>query len=99
MKGKWNRKFDGMFGPGDATLLALGPVDKFVALSDQDKETAFRELDRPILPSEARPMNASERRQWTKASRKSGWPKIGKGTAAVSVTVEKDLLAWAHTLG
>src|SRR4051812_29504233 len=74
---------------------ALGPVDRFLALSDYEKEAVYRELDRPVPQSETRPMTAAERRRWEKAKRKVGRPKIGNGTAVVSVTVEKDLLAWA----
>lgn len=82
-------------GTDRAATPALGPVDRFMALSDDEKETIHRELDRPVPPSGTRPMTAAERRQWEKAKRKVGRPKIGKGTAVVSVTVERDLLAWA----
>ena len=42
------------------------------------------------------PTTAAERRRWDAARRRGrGRPKIGKGTAVVSVTIERDLLAWA----
>lgn len=70
------------------------PVDQFLALSDYEKEAISREFDRPIHSSQMRPLTPAERRQWEKARRGRGRPKIGKGTQVVSITVEKDLLKW-----
>ena len=70
------------------------PVVQFLSLSDYEKEAIWRELDHAIDPSQTRPMTAAERRQWKNAKRKPGRPRLGKGTAVVSITVEKDLLRW-----
>ena len=80
---------------GAAAAAGLGSIDRFLALSDYEKEEIFREFDRPLAPSQTRPLNAAERRQWERAKKKVGRPKIGAGTQAISITVEKNLLAWA----
>jgi hypothetical protein len=72
----------------------LSPIDQFMALSDFEKEAIFLGFDRPIDEAQTREMTAAERRRWEKAKRTRGRPKIGKGTIAVSLTIEKELLRW-----
>lgn len=67
----------------------------FDALSASKKERIFRELDTKSteqLLAESRPLNAAQRATWRRIRKKMGRPRIGKGTANVSITLEKDLL-------
>jgi hypothetical protein len=81
--------------PADEAFPQLGRLDRFLALSDYQKEAVFRKFDRPIPMSKTRPLSAAERQQCEHAKQKVGRPRIGSGTQTISVTIEKDLLAWA----
>lgn len=68
-------------------------IAQFEALSDAEKERVWAYYERqPIPPSETRPLNPAERRQWERDKRKPGRPKVGKGAKVISVTVEGGLL-------
>ncbi len=65
---------------------------EFDALSEADKQRVSKYYDRPIRLSETRPLNAAERAQWERVTRKSGRPTKGEGAKAVRVTIEGGLL-------
>ena len=51
---------------------------------------ATKEFDEEFVIDRTRPMNAAERARWERAKR--GRPRVGKGSRAVSVTIEVGLL-------
>ena len=68
------------------------PIERFLALSDAEKDAAVADLDREIPLSQTRPLNARERKQWQKTKRRLGRPKVGEGSKMIAVTVERGLL-------
>jgi hypothetical protein len=81
----------------DAELTATS----FEAMSDAEKNQFMREFESQTPKqrlAESRPLTASEMADWNafraKAlkHRRAGRPKIGKGSAVVSLSIEKDLL-------
>jgi len=62
------------------------PEEDFLAQRSQlENETAQ-------LLAESRPLNARERRQWSRFQKKAGRPRIGRGTTNISISLEKGLL-------
>jgi hypothetical protein len=81
----------------DAELTATS----FEAMSDAEKDQFIRKFESQTPEqrlAESRPLTARERKDWNafraKAlkHRRAGRPKIGKGSAVVSVSIEKGLL-------
>jgi hypothetical protein len=73
-------------------------IDEFIALPDSEKERIFEQIDAETPQqrlARSRPLNAKERQQWRRFKAKVGRPKVGKGAATISLTVEKGLLAQA----
>ena len=56
----------------------MTPIEKFLALTDAQKDAEVAEYDRGS-PLKTRPLNAAERKQWRRIKRKMGRPVIGKG--------------------
>ena len=70
-------------------------AEDFEALPDAQKEAIWRDIDRKSnaeLRAESRPLNARERRQWSRFQKKAGRPRIGRGTTNISISLEKGLL-------
>jgi len=68
------------------------PIERFLRMSDAQKDAAVAEFDRPINPAKLRPLNAAERKQWRRIKRKLGRPVVGEGAQTIAVTVERSLL-------
>jgi hypothetical protein len=74
-------------------------ASKFIALPDSEKERIYQEID-SMTPEElyakSRPLNAKERAEWREIQknirRGRGRPRVGKGVAKVSLSVERTLL-------
>jgi hypothetical protein len=78
----------------------------FDALSAQDKERVYREIDDAPpgkLWKESKSPTVAERKKFERIAGKMGRPKIGRGVKVVSISVEVDLLksadAYAKRLG
>ena len=70
-------------------------AEDFESLPDAQKESIWQEIDRKTtaqLLAESRPLNARERRQWSRFQKKAGRPRIGRGTTNISISLEKGLL-------
>jgi hypothetical protein len=67
-------------------------------LTIQDLERLTRDLDRPFVIDEARPLTPEMRAAWERAKRKRGRPRIGQGSTVISVSIERDLLRRADNL-
>src|SRR5690242_16784754 len=70
-------------------------AEDFESLPDAQKESIWQEIDRKTtaqLLAESRPLNARERRQWSRFQKKVGRPRIGRGTTNISISLEKGLL-------
>lgn len=68
-------------------------ADKFLALSDAEKDAEVAHYDREIPLSETRPLNAAERGQWNRFKRKMrGRPVVGTGAKTVAFSIEKGFL-------
>jgi hypothetical protein len=60
------------------------------------EETA--RYDREMVIDEFGPMSAETRARWSRAKRKVGRPRRGKGAKVISVSVERDLLSRSDAL-
>jgi hypothetical protein len=71
---------------------------EFEALPDSEKERHFQEIERGT-PQQRRadsiPPSPAERATLQRIKKKLGRPKIGRGTKAIAITVEIDLLKQA----
>ena len=54
---------------------------------------ATAEFDREFVADTFGELDEDTRRQWERIKKKPGWPRRGRGAKAISVTVEKTLLA------
>jgi len=70
----------------------MSPIEKFLALSDAEKDAEVAQFDREIPLSETRPLNAAERKLWRRVKRRLGRPKVGQGAKMVAVSIERGLL-------
>jgi hypothetical protein len=68
------------------------PMEKFLALSDAEKDAEVAPFEREIPFSETRPLSAAQRKIWRKYKRRIGRPMIGQGAKTVAVTIERGLL-------
>ena len=74
------------------------PVQRFIALSDQQRNAEVAQFDREIPLSETRPLTAAERKRWRSVQRAMkakargrGRPVVGKGAERLTITIERDL--------
>ena len=67
-------------------------IEKFEAMSPQEKERVYRSVDREIPLSETRPLTREERKVWERFRKRIGRPKVGKGAKVVAVSVERERL-------
>lgn len=74
-------------------FLAMSPAEQAQVIAQIESTTPEQRL------ADSRPLNAAERAQWArfqaKVKRRMGRPKIGKGSAIISLSVERGLLARA----
>jgi hypothetical protein len=70
----------------------LSPIEAFLALSDEEKERVYQEVNHELTPEEMRPLTAAERALWRRAKKRMGRPKVGQGSKVVSVSIERSLL-------
>jgi hypothetical protein len=73
-------------------------AEDFIALPNAEKDRIYAELENESPQQRAarsRPLNAAERKQWRAMKKKMGRPKVGEGSQAISLTVEKSLLGRA----
>jgi len=69
------------------------PVERFLALSDAQKDAEVAKFDRDEIPlSESRPLTPAERKRWNRIRRGLGRPQIGQGAAIVPISIERGLL-------
>jgi len=66
------------------------PIEKFLALSDAQKEAEIAPYEKQNVKSRA--LTPSERKFWGSVKRKLGRPRIGQGAAIVPVSIERGLL-------
>ncbi len=83
---------------------AKTPIEKFLALSDAEKDAQVAEFEGGVDLSQFRPLTAADQKLWKKAKRKMGRPTVGRGSKMVPVSMELGLLkrldafALAHKL-
>ena len=70
----------------------LSPIERFIALSDAQKDAEVAQYEKGIDPKEWHPLTPAQRKQWTRIKRKIGRPKIGKGAKIVPISIERGLL-------
>jgi hypothetical protein len=68
------------------------PIERFLALSDAEKDADVEKYEREIPLSESRALTPAERKLWLKAKRKMGRPKVGLGSKMIPVSIELGLL-------
>jgi hypothetical protein len=74
--------------------------EKFMALSEAQRQRIIAQLEEETPQQRlvrSRPLNAAERKRWRRFQQKLGRPRVGRGSQAVSVTIEKGLLLEADT--
>src|SRR5579884_1040214 len=64
-------------------------LEEFEAMTPDEKEEVYREVNREIPASELRPLNAAERKRWNSFKKRLGRPKVGKGARLVTVSMER----------
>jgi hypothetical protein len=70
----------------------LGEYERFMALTDAQKEAEVAKFDKPVDLRRTKPLTPEQRKLWNKAKRKRGRPRVGKGVEVISLSVERDLL-------
>jgi hypothetical protein len=75
----------------------ISEYERFMALSDAEKDREVAKYDRGVDFSETRPLNKTDRRLLAKA-RGRGRPRIGQGSQRIQITMERGLLARADAL-
>ena len=73
------------------------PIERFIALSDKEKDAEVIEYENGIDPTDWHPLTAAQRKQWARIKRKAGRPRIGKGAKIVPVSIERGLLKEADS--
>lgn len=68
---------------------------RFAALSDAAREKEWAELNDPAVASTFKPLTGGARKEWNRAKRKPGRPKVGAGSRRVQITMEQRLLGRA----
>jgi hypothetical protein len=71
---------------------AQTPIERFLALSDAEKDAEVAEFENGVDLSQWRPLTPTERKFWNSVKRKLGRPKIGRGCKTVAVSMEIGLL-------
>lgn len=71
--------------------------DRFMALSDAEKEADVARYDKEFVFEESRPLTPPEQREWNKIKRGPGRPKKGGGASVISLSVERNLLKLADS--
>ena len=69
--------------------------EKFMALPEAQRAKIIAEIDAEPPQrrlSRSRSLNAGDKKRWKRFQAKLGRPRVGRGTKAVSLTVEKGLL-------
>ena len=66
--------------------MALSEAERRRIVAQLEEETPRRRLAR------SRPLNSAERKRWRRLQRKLGRPRLGRGSQAISLTIEKGLL-------
>lgn len=67
-------------------------------MTHEELERLTADLDEEFIIDKSRPLTPAQRRRWEAMKRKPGRPKRGAGVQAISVSVERDLLARADRL-
>jgi hypothetical protein len=75
----------------------LSPIERFIALSDAEKDAQVASYEKGTDPSDWHPLTPSQRRQWSRIKRKVGRPRVGKGAKIVPVSIERGLLKEADS--
>lgn len=82
----------------------LSEYERFMSLSDKEKDREVAKYDREMSLDELRPLTAADKVVHARAHRKGGRPRVGRGAKPVLVTMERSLLertdrfAKAHSL-
>ena len=69
-----------------------GPIDRFIALPDAEKQRIWESYNRHVPLSETRPLTPAERKRWEKARKRMRSAESGKGAKVISLSVEGGLL-------
>lgn len=79
------------------TQKTLSPIERFIALTDAEKDAEVAEFENGTDPKDWRPLTPAQRKQWARIKRKSGRPMVGKGAKIVPVSIERGLLKQADS--
>ncbi len=68
------------------------PYKTFAALSSEQKEAVYQQLDDPKIALRSKPLDRRMKSLWKKAKHKGGRPRVGRGSARVLITMERGLM-------
>ena len=71
--------------------------ERFIALSDREKDAEVAKYDREMLLDDFKPLRRKGRALFERAAKKPGRPKVGQGAQRVLVSIERGLLAQADS--
>jgi hypothetical protein len=77
---------------------SASPIERFLALSDAEKQAYVAEFDQEFVADKAQPLTPAQRRLWAKVKKKLGRPRVGEGAKRVLITVERGLLDQSDAL-
>jgi hypothetical protein len=78
------------------TKSKLDPVERFLSLSDAQKNAETARFDSGIDPSEWKVLTPAQRKRWGRIQKGlRGRPKVGDGAKVLAVSVERGLLKQA----
>jgi len=75
----------------------LTPIERFLSLTDAQKDAEVASFEKGIDPREWHPLTPAQRKQWTRIKRKIGRPRVGKGAKIVPISIERGLLQEADS--
>lgn len=76
---------------------ALSPIERFLALSDKEKEAEYERAGDLSL-DKTKPLSSADRKLWERAKRKVGRPVKGQGHKVISLSIEQGLLSKVDAL-
>jgi hypothetical protein len=75
----------------------LSEYERFMALSDREKDAEVAKYDREMLIDDFKPLSRESRALLERAARKPGRPKVGQGARRVLLSIEGGLLKEADS--
>ena len=76
----------------------MSDSERFMSLPEAERQKIVSQLEHESTESKlarSRPLNAADRKRWKRFQEKLGRPRVGQGSKAISLTLERGLLEQA----